>query len=337
MQFWARGRNKTGARTRANTATLPSLVFLQRCWPSLRSEMAALNDWLGFSVPSIDPFEEKSDNSQTSTPPHLSPLDLLTIEFSDLPESMDSPLSQEEPQILDIRRKRDTSPKRRRSPGHSSDSDSGPTTKRKGATSQRDPIPGGDAATLPRQTILTISSPDFEKFAGDLRARRTLTPAEEKELKRQRRLVRNREYAQESRNKKRSVENQLEAKLTQLESANARLQRELDSVRAENAVLKQQLASEPRTSWELGVTSQTTFTLFVVLFAFGLIFSLGNIVAPVSSSHTYHTGRSILTVESPEVNWFQHLFNHLLPSTAFPDQCLSLHEQVMTCLQSHLA
>lgn len=301
--------------------------------------MAALNDWLGFSVPSIDPFEEKSDNSQTSnqTPPHLSPLDLLPIEFSDLPESMDSPVSQEEPQLQLVRTKRDTSPKRRRSPGHSSDSDSGPSTpKRKGTASQRDPIPGGDAATLPRQTILTISSPEFEKFAGDLRARRALTPAEEKELKRQRRLVRNREYAQESRNKKRSVENQLEAKLTQLESANARLQRELDSVRAENAVLKQHLASEPRTGWELGVTSQTTFTLFVVLFAFGLIFSLGNILAPISSSHTYHTGRSLLTVESSEVNWFQHLLNHLLPSTAFPDQCLSLHEQVMTCLQSHL-
>jgi len=301
-----------------------------------------LDDWPGVSFPPLSFFDESSD-SQTSnqTPPHPSlhfDIDSMNINFkfpvdlSSIPGVPQAVAACEPP-------RRDTSPKRssRKSSsgaGNSSDSDSTPSKKSKGASSQRDPIPGGEAATLARETILTISSGEFEQFAEDLRKSKSLSPVEEKELKRQRRLVRNREYAQESRNKKRDTESQLETRISALETENRNLQQELKAVKTENACLKEQIgSSQSRQGWDLGIPAQTTFTLFTVLFAFGILFSLGNVLAPVSSTHTFHTGRSLLTVETPEANWLQYLLDFFVPSSAFPDQCLNLHEQVMNCLQ----
>mmetsp|Transcript_6484 Transcript_6484/g.11277 ORF Transcript_6484/g.11277 Transcript_6484/m.11277 type:complete len:542 (-) Transcript_6484:98-1723(-) len=86
------------------------------------------------------------------------------------------------------------------------------------------------AVALPRQRLLSITGVEMEERFHKLTSSRTLTPAEMKELRRQRRLVKNREYAQQSRNKKKRVAARVDKTIEQLEAENAALRSRLETV-----------------------------------------------------------------------------------------------------------
>jgi hypothetical protein len=201
-----------------------------------------------------------------------------------------------------------------------------------------DAIPEGLAAVfLKREQLLTISSVEHEAFVQRIANFRDLSDAELKEVKRQRRLIKNREYAQTSRQKKKVNMGHVKEQVNSLESENDDLKLEVTRMRSrimelelENASLRVQLSKEQTSSsddstdavvdFDVPTASRTSqfsrspfslrptmavSVLFVFLFAFGFLFNSPLFNAAFSSSQplpgsrniAFHTGRTIFTVE----------------------------------------
>jgi len=131
-------------------------------------------------------------------------------------------------------------------------------------------------------------------------------------MKRIRRLIKNKEYAQSSRDKRKQYITELECKLSIVNGEKAALQQKVNSLELENKTLKFHLARILKTSSQkLGTINKTAMaTLFVIVFSFG-IFAMGggslNALtgndlphAGVSSmkNRDFNTGRIILWDES---------------------------------------
>eukprot|EP01121_Diplochlamys_sp_Union-15-3_P001961 TRINITY_DN11687_c0_g1_i1.p1 TRINITY_DN11687_c0_g1~~TRINITY_DN11687_c0_g1_i1.p1 ORF type:complete len:434 (-),score=84.18 TRINITY_DN11687_c0_g1_i1:58-1335(-) len=102
--------------------------------------------------------------------------------------------------------------------------------------------------SLDRDTLLKISSKTLEERTKELNKIRKLTPSEQREVKRQRRLVKNREYAQASRVKKKVATLELKQQIDSLTVENNELKSNvydlsvrLANLEAENAMLKMAL------------------------------------------------------------------------------------------------
>lgn len=105
------------------------------------------------------------------------------------------------------------------------------------------------SVTLTREQLLTMTSEELDEFTERLKADHTLTPHELRELKRQRRLIKNREYAQASRVKKKVVLSDLGTKFSELESERNALLVRVQVLEEENAELRQRLGiSQPSSS-----------------------------------------------------------------------------------------
>jgi len=115
------------------------------------------------------------------------------------------------------------------------------TRKRKRAKKNEAPVQ--TAVTLPREELLKLSSQELEDYAENLRKVRKLTAEEEKDIRRQRRLIKNRESAQLSRVRKREQLEVLEQELQEAHAENARLKRQVDSLSQLNRQLKDHIAS----------------------------------------------------------------------------------------------
>jgi hypothetical protein len=150
---------------------------------------------------------------------------------------------------------------------------------------------GNTAVSLTRDQLLSFSSEDFEAFIAKVSSQRPLTAVEEKEVKRQRRLIKNRESAHASRQRKREFLEELQAQINELKD-------ERDSLRADNcrlrennaqlqehvAILEKQVQSQShmRDLWQSMTTLRKTnlassagakaagVCLLIVLFSFGL-------------------------------------------------------------------
>lgn len=85
--------------------------------------------------------------------------------------------------------------------------------------SMRIPIAGGEAVRLPPDALATYSKLDFEHYLKDINLD-ALSGPEHKELRRQRRLILNREYAQMSRNRQKRFEQTLHQRIKELEDEN---------------------------------------------------------------------------------------------------------------------
>jgi len=96
----------------------------------------------------------------------------------------------------------------------------------------------GEFKLLSRDELLELSSQEFEDYAILLAQHHALTPAEERELKKQRRLIKNRESAQLSRKRKKNYIEELEGKLQGLEGENVNLRHELASLSVKNSQLR---------------------------------------------------------------------------------------------------
>jgi len=97
------------------------------------------------------------------------------------------------------------------------------------------------AVSLTREQTLSFSSEDLDKFVEQITTVRPLTYAEEKELKRQRRLIKNRESAQASRQRKKSYIDELEAEISKLKQENSFLTSQVNNLSTENRTLREEL------------------------------------------------------------------------------------------------
>uniref|UniRef100_A0A6B2L797 BZIP domain-containing protein n=1 Tax=Arcella intermedia TaxID=1963864 RepID=A0A6B2L797_9EUKA len=145
--------------------------------------------------------------------------------------------------------------------------------------------------TLPREDLLSYSSEEFEKFVSDISEKRDLSASDQNELKRQRRLIKNRESAHASRLRKKSHVENLEKQVADLVRENGNLKNNITALMQENSNLKSEVllltsgksvgvgaspsmwggnyfAPFARPSMTSGVK------LFVLLFAFGLFMNV---------------------------------------------------------------
>eukprot|EP01098_Paradermamoeba_levis_P014760 TRINITY_DN71_c0_g1_i1.p1 TRINITY_DN71_c0_g1~~TRINITY_DN71_c0_g1_i1.p1 ORF type:complete len:356 (+),score=76.79 TRINITY_DN71_c0_g1_i1:189-1256(+) len=94
---------------------------------------------------------------------------------------------------------------------------------------------------LSREDLLKLSSKSLETYAQNLAATRPLTEEEERQLKRQRRLIKNRESAQLSRQRKRLYIEELEKRVSGLSADNNDLVKQLALLTSENQTLKEEM------------------------------------------------------------------------------------------------
>jgi hypothetical protein len=100
----------------------------------------------------------------------------------------------------------------------------------------------GNIISISREDLLKFSSEDLEAYVKALSATRPLTTAENKEIKRQRRLIKNRESAQQSRKRKKDKVGDLEQQVSELEAINGERMAKLDEMEAENVILKAEVS-----------------------------------------------------------------------------------------------
>jgi len=101
---------------------------------------------------------------------------------------------------------------------------------------------GANVIAISRDELLKFSSEDLEAYVKALSATRPLTTAENKEIKRQRRLIKNRESAQQSRKRKKDKVGDLEQQVSQLEAINEERKAKLDEMQAEHVILKAEVS-----------------------------------------------------------------------------------------------
>jgi len=98
------------------------------------------------------------------------------------------------------------------------------------------------AVTLTRDQILSFSSEEFDKFVEKTSSTRQLTSAERREVNKQKRLIKNRESAQQSRKRKKSLIDTLEGEVSELEKINKTVTSQLKDLEADNVILKAEVA-----------------------------------------------------------------------------------------------
>eukprot|EP01120_Amphizonella_sp_Union-15-10_P011234 TRINITY_DN4711_c0_g1_i1.p1 TRINITY_DN4711_c0_g1~~TRINITY_DN4711_c0_g1_i1.p1 ORF type:complete len:398 (-),score=71.06 TRINITY_DN4711_c0_g1_i1:160-1353(-) len=134
--------------------------------------------------------------------------------------------------------------------------------------------------SLDRETLLRISSKELEDRTKELTQIRSLTTAELREIKRQRRLVKNREYAQASRVKKKAHVAELRQHAEGLVTENQRLREKLEvlghrvrELEEENLSLKSRIFGS-RSLQDVPVKAASLCVL-AVLFCFSLALGPG--------------------------------------------------------------
>jgi len=99
------------------------------------------------------------------------------------------------------------------------------------------------AVSLPRETLLSMTSKDLEAHVRKIIKGRSITADEQKELRWQRRLVKNRESAQASRNRKKSRIEELEGQASVILHEQAKLRESIVSFEAANRSLKEEVVN----------------------------------------------------------------------------------------------
>eukprot|EP01125_Pyxidicula_operculata_P019867 TRINITY_DN7224_c0_g1_i1.p1 TRINITY_DN7224_c0_g1~~TRINITY_DN7224_c0_g1_i1.p1 ORF type:complete len:442 (-),score=134.92 TRINITY_DN7224_c0_g1_i1:178-1503(-) len=84
---------------------------------------------------------------------------------------------------------------------------------------------------LTREQLLELSSQDYEAYVKQIQQARALSSEEQREVKRQRRLIKNREYAQTSRNKKKEFVNTIQGQLDQVVAERDSLKEEVQQLK----------------------------------------------------------------------------------------------------------
>jgi len=98
------------------------------------------------------------------------------------------------------------------------------------------------AVTLTRDQLLSFTSEDLDKFERDIMSTHAFTPAERREMKKQRRLIKNRESAQQSRRRKKDLVDKLERVVGDLAAVNKNINAKLQELEAQNTILKAEVS-----------------------------------------------------------------------------------------------
>ena len=96
------------------------------------------------------------------------------------------------------------------------------------------------AVTLSRSELLKMTTEDLDRYEEHVRQTRELTSEEIQDIKRQRRLIKNRESAQQSRMRKKAQSDVIDTTLTDLAKENIALTERLQQVEAENQELRRE-------------------------------------------------------------------------------------------------
>lgn len=181
------------------------------------------------------------------------------------------------------------------------------------------------SVTLSRDQLLSFTSDQFEDFVSTLGTGRELNSGEKSEIKRQRRLIKNRESAQASRQRKKLHMDQLEKKVKELSSENNALKENIASLCCENNQLKQHVALlnevvkksmagadifsrgynflnavNPKQYFTTAPFNGTGLVLMIVLFSFGLLFS--NWITPTTPAFPItHVVEPLPPILSPRI------------------------------------
>lgn len=188
---------------------------------------------------------------------------------------------------------------------------------------------------LPQEELLKLDSQKIESYMRNLSNFRTVEPSEEKELKRIRRLIKNREYAQSSRNKKKVHMDELEKQIKELQEKNNNLSQKCNSLEHENKTFKHQMsriaaamksdysfAEKIKQIFQSGESSESKTkkakiaTLFMIVFCFGIFSNFITHSAFQQASQptpsSYNTGRVILESEDSHFVSYTHYYYHLM-------------------------
>eukprot|EP00276_Gloeochaete_wittrockiana_P015547 CAMPEP_0184336190 /NCGR_PEP_ID=MMETSP1089-20130417/4577_1 /TAXON_ID=38269 ORGANISM="Gloeochaete wittrockiana, Strain SAG46.84" /NCGR_SAMPLE_ID=MMETSP1089 /ASSEMBLY_ACC=CAM_ASM_000445 /LENGTH=539 /DNA_ID=CAMNT_0026661147 /DNA_START=82 /DNA_END=1701 /DNA_ORIENTATION=- len=129
--------------------------------------------------------------------------------------------------------------------------------------------------TLSRERLLVMSSEDLEEFVKEIESRRPLSAAENREIKRQRRLIKNRESAQASRNRKKEQVGEMEGKVDELRRENSALKETMNSMAQEFQMVVNRLRMyEPSFPPSFGKNIRPHSSVFAVLITVSLCLHL---------------------------------------------------------------
>lgn len=115
--------------------------------------------------------------------------------------------------------------------------------KRKISPSESIDVLPEDIEELDGKSLLQLSSRAFEEYVRRKTSLRDLTSEEKKDVKRQRRLIKNRESAQASRLRKKNYIEKLEAKVASLQQSNSQLRTQVASLTTDKESLRQEVAN----------------------------------------------------------------------------------------------
>jgi regulator of replication initiation timing len=91
---------------------------------------------------------------------------------------------------------------------------------------------------LSRDELLSLTSAQYEALIAQVRSLRDLTPAEKRDIKNNRRLIKNRESAHASRQRKKDYVKELEKKLADMAQENEKLTKTITAIQNENTLLR---------------------------------------------------------------------------------------------------
>jgi hypothetical protein len=138
---------------------------------------------------------------------------------------------------------------------------------------------GHSSLFFTRAELLKMSCEELEERVTAVERIRSLTEKEKKEIKRQRRMIKNRESAYASRVRKKQLVENMEEAMNKIQAENRELKQRVRDLELENQNLRARV-NEP--FWKVGpsstfnpakIVTQTSTSLFIVLLSFGLLFA----------------------------------------------------------------
>lgn len=222
---------------------------------------------LDTSVSPVDLLGDGLDNYFWDCQNNSSPVSSPTSSDSDYSSLCSSPTIKCEDQVKSIR---DVKPsginKRTRKPKET-----------KPKISVQSTFDGNSSLFFSRAELLKMTVDELEQRVSAVEAIRKLTEKEKKEVKKQRRMIKNRESAMASRIRKKQLVENMEEAMAKIKEENESLKKRVNDLEKENFELKSRL-NEP--FWSIGslagparIATQTSTSLFIILLSFGLLFA----------------------------------------------------------------
>lgn len=161
----------------------------------------------------------------------------MNLELSNLEELL-SCFVQEPPSTQENKKKNEKNGKN----GAGKEKDDKKSGKKRARSNANGQGTSSDFKEVTREELLKMNSKEIESYMQKIASVKHLTIAQDKELKKIRRLIKNREYAASSRMKKKNYVDDVEKQLSDARNESRELRDKVQSLEVENKTLKYQLA-----------------------------------------------------------------------------------------------